>query len=400
MDQANLDALLTIGPENVSYVTNAPIGPVHQWRNFGPYVALIPADSALSTAAVVTDTHRRATEEGGVIDEIRTHPAWIEYVDVTDRSGGLISARVADAMIGRPSERPERFELSLIMPQLRELLADRGLDRGRIGVEFDHLPLADQQSVAEVIGDAEMVDSSALYHELRLIKSEREIQSLRIAVDLTCRAIHYATSHAQIGAAVGSVSMNFKRGIIDAAEELEVGNLSGSWDIISVGERPWSASTRDRIVAGDVIKFDCGAIVGGYMADFGRTYVVGQPTDAARTVHAALRAGIDAALETLQVGVPFSAIFAAMESAIRGAGFPKYTRGHFGHSIGANIGQEEWPWISKTEGRRVEHNMVLAIEAPFYLDGVGGFMIEHNVLVRDDGIDVLDTLPTDFGSIG
>jgi Xaa-Pro aminopeptidase len=53
-----------------------------------------------------------------------------------------------------------------------------------------------------------------------------------------------------------------------------------------------------------------------------------------------------------------------------------YTRGHFGHSLGCNLGQKEWPWISRTERRVIEPNMVLALEMPFYIDEVGGFMIE------------------------
>lgn len=400
MSVEGLDALLVVGPENVAYATRTGIGPAHMWRRFGPYVALIPADPAHSSAAIVADSQRRAVEEAGVIDEVLSHPIWVEYMDVVDQPGDDVRQRVEVASQGRPTTRPERFDPRLIDPMIKQALESRGLERGRIGIDLDFLPASDLGRVQAIMPGAEIVDSTQVLRRLRVVKVDWEIERLRIAVKLTEHGIQAAIDAVEIGAPIATVSLNFKRGIIDAAERDGVTNLTGSWDILSVGDRPWSKPLHDKIQAGDVIKFDCGAIVDGYVADFGRTFSVGTPSHAAHAVHDALRAGMHAAIKTLRPGIKCSDVFRAAEEAVREFGFPSYTRGHFGHSIGNDIGQEEWPWLSATEEFILEPGMVLAVETPYYIDGVGGFMIEHNVVILDDGIEVLDTLPDELASIG
>lgn len=391
MAETGIDALLVIGPENVAYVTGAPIGPAHMWRRFGPYLALIPAADA-PTAALVADSHERAVREAGVIDEVRSHRIWIEYADVTGEPSGDIRDRLRRAAGDRRDLRPETFDLAVVARELAALVGDLGLSTARLGVEFEQLPLADERVLRETLPQATLVDSSHLFRRLRLIKSEREIDLLRTAVALTEEGIRAAAAAALPGAPIREVALNFRRGVLDAATRRGVPNLTGSWDILSVGDRPWSAPAKDHIAPGDLIKFDCGAIVGGMQADIGRTFVVGPASATQRAIHDALRAGMAAALETLRVGTPLSAVFAAAERTVHQAGFDTYIRGHYGHSLGFGPGNEEWPWIGRAEEYVVEPNTVFAVETPYYIDGVGGFMLEHNVVVREDGIEVLDQL--------
>jgi Xaa-Pro aminopeptidase len=55
-----------------------------------------------------------------------------------------------------------------------------------------------------------------------------------------------------------------------------------------------------------------------------------------------------------------------------------------GHSVGLDR-LEERPMISAGETRVLEPNMVLAIELPWYIDGVGGFQCEDIVRVTENG---------------
>ncbi len=73
--------------------------------------------------------------------------------------------------------------------------------------------------------------------------------------------------------------------------------------------------------------------------------------------------------------------------------FPGYQRGHFGHSVGASVGSEEWPFISAGSDIVIEPGMVLAFETPFYGNGVGALMIEDQMLVTETGVEVMNTLP-------
>ncbi len=72
---------------------------------------------------------------------------------------------------------------------------------------------------------------------------------------------------------------------------------------------------------------------------------------------------------------------------------PNYSRGHLGHSDGLTQHFEEPPFIAPNELRPLVPNMVLSLEMPYYLYGVGAFQLERMVLVTEDGHEVLDSLP-------
>ena len=75
---------------------------------------------------------------------------------------------------------------------------------------------------------------------------------------------------------------------------------------------------------------------------------------------------------------------------MRQAGFASYSRGHLGHSVGLAHNYEEPPFISADETRPLAPGMVVSVELPYYLLGVGSFQMERMVLIQADGIEVLD----------
>ena len=78
------------------------------------------------------------------------------------------------------------------------------------------------------------------------------------------------------------------------------------------------------------------------------------------------------------------------------AGFTNYSRGHLGHSLGLTQRFEEPPFIAPGEARPVVPNMVLAIEMPYYVYGVGAFQLERMGVVTGTGFDLVDQLPFEF----
>jgi len=89
-----------------------------------------------------------------------------------------------------------------------------------------------------------------------------------------------------------------------------------------------------------------------------------------------------------------------MLSTMRRHGFSEYYRGHFGHSVGSALGIEEWPFISHGNDMAIEPNMVLAVEAPFYANGLGALMIEEQFLITADGAETMNVLSQELVSIG
>ena len=174
--------------------------------------------------------------------------------------------------------------------------------------------------------------------------------------------------------------------------------LSGQWEYVSVGPLPWGGNAT--VEDGSVIKFDVGCLVDGYSSDCGRTYTFGRAGSRAREIMAALSNAFDAGLEVLKPGRLLSDVYAQAARAMQRAGFRRYARGHFGHSLGRDTFCEVPPFVAAQAHEPIEPGMVLAFETPFYVDGEGGFIIEDQFLITDTGAEAAWSLPRDLVELG
>ena len=151
----------------------------------------------------------------------------------------------------------------------------------------------------------------------------------------------------------------------------------------TVGALPWAGG--GTVARGDVIKFDVGCLIDGYSSDSGRTFTCGPARPRAREVMAALSDAFAAGLERLKPGHLLSDVHRAATQAMHRAGFRRFSRGHFGHSLGHDTFCEVPPFIAAEADWPIEPGMVLAFETPFYIDGEGGFIIEDQFVITDTG---------------
>jgi len=92
-------------------------------------------------------------------------------------------------------------------------------------------------------------------------------------------------------------------------------------------------------------------------------------------------------------GVTFADVFWTGTNAMRSAGFDNYSRGHLGHSVGLAHYFEEPPFVAPDEAAPLRPGMIVSLELPYYLYGVGAFQLERMLLVTNDGHEALDRLP-------
>ena len=98
----------------------------------------------------------------------------------------------------------------------------------------------------------------------------------------------------------------------------------------------------------------------------------------------------------MEHGTALKDVYAATATSMWNSGFETYGRGHFGHGVGASIWSEEWPFIAAHETAVIEPNMVLAFETPWYIDGLGGFIIEDQIVITETGLDIIAPSPRDL----
>jgi Xaa-Pro dipeptidase len=396
MRQAGVDALVVLQPENFQYATGAPPGVAALFRRAGAAIAVIPADPASAPAAIVTDLFAPAFRAASDIADMRVHPIWVESVDLRAVAPGLdVKARVlrANETAGRAAgfRRPETFDQRLAFALLAEALTGHGLAAARLGVELDFLPVADMALLQATLPHARFVDGADVIRRCRMIKSPREIEFLRSGSALAEAGIAAMTQEVRAGVRRERLSEAWRDGVAREAARRDVTNLTGAWDYISVGPNPWGGS--DVVRRGEPIKVDVGCVINGYSSDGGRTFVLGRPNDDVATVHAALLAGFERGLAVIGPGQPMSGPHTALHQAMHAAAFTDFTRGHVGHSVGQSVFSEEWPFLSGSNALAFEPGMMIAFEAPLYLDGVGGFIVEDQILVTATGIEIVNRLP-------
>lgn len=381
MEDQGLDALVLCQPESISYATGAFPGVATYWRRAGAAFVLVPADPAAPLVAIVGDLQAKSFAAQSGIADVRSHRLWVE-TDIYP----------FDTTRPRRSPRPAQYELSASLELLRGALAERGLSTACIGLELGFVPAADFAAFAAL--PVAWKDATRLVERLRAIKAPQEIELLRRAA-LYARA-GFTDLIAAITPGMNATTMTerWMAGVSAEATRTGLPPPQSSWAYISVAGDGFAPGGPAQ--PGDLIKIDVGCVISGYSSDGGRTAVLGTPSADAVRIHDALRRAFDVGFALLQPGTSLRDIYRATSTCMWDQGFETYGRGHFGHGVGASIWSEEWPFIAADAEAVLEPNMVMAFETPWYIDGLGGFIIEDQVLITETGAEVMAPLPRDL----
>ncbi|CAH0342200.1 Methionine aminopeptidase 1, mitochondrial [Rhizobium sp. CECT 9324] len=383
------DALVLFQPEAFRYATGASAGVATMWGRAGSAIALVPADAGSQMAVVVSDHAAGAVRRSLGEADIRTHRIWIDSVGLRGESD-LAGVNAAYRQAGNVGPRPETFDQDACFRLLGDLLCDRSLARARIAVDLEFMPAADFLSLKAILPDVTWLDGSSVLRRLRVVKTPTEITWLRQASRAAEAGLVRMRETIAAGVPLSALSAAWLAGAQSEAHAQGYG-LSGHWDYISVGAD--LGDSRAVVTPGAMIKADVGTLVEGYSSDGARTFCLGKPTALAGDIFKALEQAFAVGLEHMRPGNSFGAVHAAMLGSMRRDGFDEYYRGHFGHSVGGSVGIEEWPFFSHDNGEVIEPNMVVALEAPFYAQGLGALMIEDQFLVTQTGAECMNALP-------
>ncbi|CAM5770308.1 proline dipeptidase [Labrys miyagiensis] len=395
MEALGIEAVVLVQPESILYATGAFAGVATLWRRAGAAAVLVPADPAAPLAAVVGDLQAASFREASGIEDTRSHPIWVETTVAASGDAPIVEDILAYDRTRLPGfERPATFDPTLMLARLGDVLAERGLDKARLGLELGFVAVADMQFFEAALPNVRWADASPLVARLRMIKRPAEIEALRIAAELTTSGLRHALASLHEGIDAQAIGALWRGRVEEEARRRQLRQSLSSWAYIAVGPDGFSPGGPAR--RGDVVKIDVGAVVGGYSADVARTAVIGKASPAQRRIHDALRGALDAALAALEPGRPLREAYRAATRTMHAAGFTSFSRGHFGHGVGASVFSEEWPFIAEDDDTLLEPDMVIAVEAPYYVRGVGGFIIEDQFLVTGNGLELLSPLPRDL----
>lgn len=397
------DALLVTKPENFRYVTGAAPGFIASWRYAATQMALLPLAGA--SAIIVPDIMATSVKANSPIADVRTFPVWTDglslraYLESEGGTAELMERAASDDATRPQFNRPATYDKSAPLNLLKDILAERGLLNGTIAIELEFVPALEFEQLKVHLPGVKFVDGSHLLKQLRLIKAPGEVDLLREGARIAERGIELTNSELRAGLSAFVVTQIFHAAMADEARRSGRLDYEGPWSALSVGANTWSGGKSAQIEPGSIVKYDGGCSIGGYVSDIGRTYLFGEGTRHHRALHNALSDAFDAGLNTMRPGATLADVHDAVTASMRSAGYHHYNRGHYGHSIGSDIWSEEWPFIARDENVALAPGMVFSFEVPHYVDGLGGFIIEDQILITDGGYENLGRLDRRYSEL-
>ncbi len=395
--EAGLDALVLCAPDAFAYATGGQAGVAALFGWAGAAFAVVPADAALPLGAVVGDQQAAAFMAASPVSDVRTHPLSIETATLGE--GASVAAAIEAGWLDRPAgfARPATFDLALAAAELCEVLTARGLRSGRLGFDLGFVPAADRDALVDMLMPAHILDGSNVLRRLQAIKHPDEVARLALAAELSAAGLTALAEAISEGADAETLRAAYRAGVAAAAQGRGL-PPPPSWEYIGVGPDPWTPG--GIVTRGAVVKADVGVVIDGYSSDTSRNYVFGEPSPEVTQLHAIVEAAFEVALAAMRVGAPLSEIHAAATRSLRDAGLVRFSRGHFGHGLGAGPFSEQWPFISADSTETVKPGMVLALEVPIYVQGLCGFNLEDQFNVTADGVMPMTSLPRGLRRIG
>lgn len=282
------------------------------------------------------------------------------------------------------------------LPQeVARVLADRGLERERIGLSGrETLLAAHRDALVASAPDVHFVACDEILERMRVAKSDAELELIRHAARVGVRWMSATLEAMQPGATeADAVAAGMAQLIRDGGVQHDVAIAGGPssahyWG--SAGHPHWNAQRP--LAAGDLVHADLWGPVNDYYTDFARSTVVGgAPSDAQLELLEHTIAVVDELVAMVRPGVVLADVHArgieylSEHGFLDASGFADTFPG-FGHSYGLTL---ENPSIVAAEPTVLEPNMAFAIEAFLVRPGVGGANFEHDLIVTDDGCELL-----------
>ena len=263
------------------------------------------------------------------------------------------------------------------------ILKDRGLRKGRIGLEETV-----RYFVVDGLGVAapDFTITSALPVTLgcRMYKSDNELALMRKASEVTLRAYEHVYTNLELGMRPMDVSAMMQEA------QTALGGV-GIWNMALFGPAsayPHGTGQPQEIEQGQIVLMDCGCSVHGYQSDISRTFVFGEPSARQREIWQTVRKGQQIAFETAQPGTPAGAVDDEVRAHYESLGYgPGYATPGLSHRTGHGIGMDGHERVNFVHGEKtlLAPGMCFSNEPGVYIFDEFGVRLEDCLYITADG---------------
>ncbi len=377
MAEHELDALVVRAPDNVLYLSN--------YLSMKGYDILVFPRDGEPTLCVLEPQEADARETAWT-DDIRLFRGY--------------------------DERDPRPPTARSLELAQSVVAERGLER--VGLELSQGTQTADLMVGEPTtptlalfrGFGAAADASPLLAEARMLKTEQELERMRLANEIAALAMVHVRERLRPGMTEAEAAAIWEAhvhavGVGHASRVRMARGYSLVWS--GPGIRTFTATSNRPIVENEPTLFEIWVSADGYWCDHTKNLVPGELTPEYAQLEQDLLGVYDDAVALCRPGTSLADLDRRVRDGIAAIGYPGQPSHPICHGVGARA--HEPPYAHQAGGGELRAGMVLAIEPGCYWEGGGGLRIEDNWLVTNAAPEKLCSfpdgiVPTEGGSDG
>ncbi len=259
---------------------------------------------------------------------------------------------------------------------------------GRLGFESSRVSYLKYTQLKNCISEKRLKPCPDIVERLRMIKEPGEIEAIRRAIRPGEKGFRYIRRLLRPGVKEEEIALELEL-------FLKVNGAGGlAFDtVIAFGTSsavPHYRTGKKKLRERDMVLIDWGVNADGYSSDLTRTLLSHSMTNKEKSIYSIVLEAQQKAIDKIRPGVNLAVIDRTARDVITGHGYA----GAFGHSCGHGIGMEvhEYPGVSSKSKMKCCKGMVITAEPGIYIKGWGGVRIEDDILVTENGCEVLSRL--------
>ena len=324
---------------------------------------------------------------------IITNPFNRRYLSGFDGSAGVLLIGLDKPLlvtdfryVEQASEQAEHFTVHRWQGDLIKYLIPLIKEAGwqKLGFESKHVVQQLYTEMKEKL-PVELVALEETAEKQRMIKSEPELAIMRRGSEILDSAFDYICSRISPGMTEREAALELEIYLLNQGAEEAAFRF-----IVASGIRgalPHGVASVKRLVSGELVTFDFGAVFEGYATDMTRTVALGKVSQRSNKIYDIVKEAHEEAAIIAKAGLRAKEVDAAARGIIEQAGYGEY----FGHGLGHGVGLEthEQPVLNPSSATVLREGMVVTIEPGIYIPGWGGVRIEDMVAVTNGGVEML-----------
>lgn len=264
-------------------------------------------------------------------------------------------------------------------------------NKGRVGIEYDHLPIERLKKLQDALPNVEFVDISQACMKMRMVKSAEEIALIKQGAQVCdiggaalVNAVHEGVPEYEVALASTQAMVR------EIGQRFEHVELMDTWTWFQSGINTDGAHnpvTNRKVQRNDILSLNCFSMIAGYYVALERTLYFGEP-DAATLNYWEINCKVhEEGIKLIKPGVSCCDIALELNKIYAEYGILDRRTFGYGHSFGVlshYYGREAGLELREDIDTVLEPNMVISMEPmimiPEGMAGAGGYR-EHDILV-------------------